>query len=699
MKDPSIYYMGDQPYDHYGEYLEDLFAMMDVLLYQAAGQKIVFLENRIEDRGLDIKQNLSDWETMIRDRRSFSMEMGMRFPVEEVLVAVQGDAFVRNVLILSMMIVLEKEYEQVLSQLYPGWDGKLTLPLCARLFFRKGKLSQLDVYEIVHNYRACICRLFPDLEFSGDISGESLVCDVRLMDILIGKNRYLPEDTWVFDGKGEQGVLLYREDQVSQLKGLMNSEPMPLVMLWGPEGSGKRHVLKHAAVQEKRTLVFFHISSGDEDRTDPDRIKKKLILDVRECILFNEILVVTGFENLDKMSQNHLASWLDTKIRSRGVDVFIINETGDYRNSIACAFAVEIGVMKETERIGLWKYYLKNETFSGAFSLEAIANTFNITPGQIVGAIGQARLMGGGILTEDLLYQACYVQLDHGLEEKAARIKPSFGWEDLKMDPEDKEILRDVCNCVKTRHTVLREWNFQKIVPYGGGITVLFSGPPGTGKTMAAQVIARELHMELYKVDLSQVIDKYVGETEKNIKHIFEQAQKSNCVLFFDEADAIFNKRLEASGANERFANIESSLLLQCIEEYSGITILATNNFSSIDGAFIRRFKYYVLFKEPDEQIRYEIWKSVLPPQAPVSEDVDLGELAHIFEFTGAVIKNVVLSAAYLAAWEKREICMIDILKSVRREMSKSNLVLTREKMGSLGYMFDEIMKVPCEAE
>ena len=159
MKDPSIYYMGDQPYDHYGEYLEDLF---DVLLYQTAGQKIVFLENRIEDRGLDIKQNLSDWETMIRDRRSFSMEMGMRFPVEEVLVAVQGDAFVRNVLILSMMIVLEKEYEQVLSQ----------------------------------------------------------------------------------------------------LKGLMNSEPMPLVMLWGPEGSGKRHVLKHAATQEKRALVFFDISWG-----------------------------------------------------------------------------------------------------------------------------------------------------------------------------------------------------------------------------------------------------------------------------------------------------------------------------------------------------------------------------------------------------------------------------------------------------
>ena len=183
--------------------------------------------------------------------------------------------------------------------------------------------------------------------------------------------------------------------------------------------------------------------------------------------------------------------------------------------------------------------------------------------------------------------------------------------------------------------------------------------------------------MELYKIDLSKVIDKYVGETEKNIKHIFEQAKKSNSVLFFDEADSIFNKRLEASGANERFANIESSLLLQCIEEYSGITILATNNFTSIDGAFIRRFKYYLLFKEPDEQIRYEIWQSVFPAEAPVNQEVDLRELAHIFEFTGAVIKNVVLAAAYLAAAQHREIRLIDILKAIRREMAKNNLVLT----------------------
>ncbi len=208
---------------------------------------------------------------------------------------------------------------------------------------------------------------------------------------------------------------------------------------------------------------------------------------------------------------------------------------------------------------------------------------------------------------------------------------------------------------------------------------------------MAAQVIANELKMELYKIDLSQIFDKYIGETEKNIKLIFDLAKKSNSILFFDEADAIFNKRLDASSSNDRFANIESSLLLQCVEEYSGISILATNNFNSIDSAFIRRFKYYILFREPDEEVRYEIWKSVLPQEAPISKDLDLRLLAKQFQFTGAVIKNVVISSAYLAAEKGEPISLIDILVSIKREMFKNNLILTKDKLGSLGHMFEDI--------
>ncbi|MCR5809779.1 MAG: ATP-binding protein, partial [Lachnospiraceae bacterium] len=242
------------------------------------------------------------------------------------------------------------------------------------------------------------------------------------------------------------------------------------------------------------------------------------------------------------------------------------------------------------------------------------------------------------------------------------------------------------------RHIVMQEWNFEKKVPYGSGITGVFAGPPGTGKTMAAQVIANELRMELYKVDLSQLIDKYVGETEKNIKRVFDLAGRSNSVLFFDEADAIFNKRLSADNSNDRFANIESSLLLQCIEDFSGVTLLATNNMGSIDAAFIRRFRFYLQFKEPDEDIRYEIWSSVFPPEAPVRPEVDFRELARIFRFTGAIIKNVAMQAAYLAAERGEGIGMLEIMVAVRRELQKEQRMLSRDLMGKYEYLFPEVI-------
>ena len=180
---------------------------------------------------------------------------------------------------------------------------------------------------------------------------------------------------------------------------------------------------------------------------------------------------------------------------------------------------------------------------------------------------------------------------------------------------------------------------------------------------------------------------------EKNIRRVFEQAKKSNSVLFFDEADAIFNKRMEAKNSNERFANIESSLLLQCIEEYDGVAILATNNMAAIDAAFIRRFRFYLVFKEPNEKIRREIWESVFPDIAPVAEEVDFRELAHTFNFNGAVIKNVALQAAYLAAQKKKSIGLLEILVAVRREMEKNQRVLAKEKMGRLGCLFQDVLK------
>lgn len=704
-------YMGDLPYQSQEEYLKDLFCALDLLLLDRIKTKQLHQNVSQEQKALlqrashflhgrltvcETEMGYKEYMKMIADRREFTLDVGEYLPLEEILVHVPAKDFSRQVLVLALLMQLYPQYRNVVMALDPEGQGCLNLGFCVRLFLFDMQEMTPHIYQVAYEQNLSISYFFPALECADNPICEPLVCDVRLMDILMDIGDFSPKGATVFYSDTACSPLFFCERVYEQVQFLMQDQDMPLVLLWGDEGAGKKHLLKHIACDVQRDLLFYALTKEyqPEEPQAMTKLKQKILYVVRECVLFHQIMVLTDFEALTPQDAQGLVTWLDQVVRQRVPHIFLISQMEEYRDHFSCVFPIELGPLNETQRIELWKYFIQDYVLEEGFLLEPLANTFQITPGQITQAVAHAALMSRGqALTRDLLYRACYAQLDHSLDDKTTRIRPSFTWDDLKLPAEDKEILRDVCSCVQNRHTVLNEWNFKKILPYGGGVTVLFSGPPGTGKTMAAQVIAAELHMELYKIDLSQVIDKYIGETEKNIKAIFQQAKKSNSILFFDEADAIFNKRLEASGANERFANIESSLLLQCIEEYSGITILATNHFTAIDAAFIRRFKYYLLFKEPDEQVRYEIWKSVLPPEAPLSPEVDLWELAHIFEFTGAVIKNIVVSAAYLAARNGNEIGLVELLRSIRREMAKNGLVLTREKMGSLSYLFDDVMK------
>jgi len=236
------------------------------------------------------------------------------------------------------------------------------------------------------------------------------------------------------------------------------------------------------------------------------------------------------------------------------------------------------------------------------------------------------------------------------LSELAVKIEPRYGWPDIVL-PENKRVqLKEICSQARYRYRVFGEWGFDRKLSHGKGLSVLFSGPPGTGKTMAAEVIAGDLRVDLYKVDLSGVVSKYIGETEKNLSRIFREAETSNAILFFDEADALFGKHTEVSDAHDRYANIETSYLLQKMEEYEGIVVLATNLRENMDEAFTRRLRFIVEFPFPDEANRLLIWKSHFPPEAPLSEDMDYAWLARKFQIAGGNIKNIVLNAAFYAA-------------------------------------------------
>ena len=219
---------------------------------------------------------------------------------------------------------------------------------------------------------------------------------------------------------------------------------------------------------------------------------------------------------------------------------------------------------------------------------------------------------------------------------------------------------------------------------------MLFAGAPGTGKTMCAQVIANTLHMELYQINLSQIVSKYIGETEKNLQAVFEEAKHANAILFFDECDAIFGKRSEVKDSHDRNANIEVAYLLQQIEAYDGVCILATNFIGNIDAAFLRRISYIIHFPMPDVGMREQIYQRMMPKGEPVADDIDWKFLAQTFELSGGHIKNIVLVAAFMAAEQGQPISMRHLLRAAVGEMKKHEIVVVRESLREYADLLEE---------
>lgn len=304
-----------------------------------------------------------------------------------------------------------------------------------------------------------------------------------------------------------------------------------------------------------------------------------------------------------------------------------------------------------------------------------LADRFALTPAQIreaATAVAHQRTLADtdSPVTFEALSAACRAQAHHSLGGLASKVEPCHGWDDLVL-PADKEAqLRELCSQVRHRHLVYERWGFGRKLTRGRGISALFSGPPGTGKTMAAEVIAGDLQLDLYAIDLARVVSKYIGETEKNLSRIFAEAEHSNAILFFDEADALFGKRTEVSDAHDRYANIETSFLLQRMEEYTGVIILASNLSENMDDAFLRRIRFVVEFPFPDAASRLAIWKAHFPGDAPV-EAVDYQVLADRIPVAGGNIKNIALAGAFYAAADGGVIRMEHVLHGARREFEK----------------------------
>jgi MoxR-like ATPase len=343
----------------------------------------------------------------------------------------------------------------------------------------------------------------------------------------------------------------------------------------------------------------------------------------------------------------------------------------------AKSFRFALEVPEIPVRRALWQQELNGSAAGMESDLDALAGKLRFTPGQIREVLTEARTLAhlrgnnaDAVALADI-YAAVRARGNPGLEKLARKCELLFHWDDLVLPERVLQQLREIANAVRFRHVVHSQWRFDTKVGKNLGLSVLFSGLSGTGKTMAASVLTRELELDLYKIDLSKVVSKYIGETEKNLGRIFDEAEHSSAVLFFDEADALFGKRSEVKDAHDRYANIEVAFLLQRMEEFSGLAILATNISRNIDAAFARRMQYVVEFPFPDAAHRERIWRGTFPPEAPLAAGVDFSFLARQFELSGGNIRNVVTAAAFLAAEKGLPISMEHLARATAREFQK----------------------------
>jgi SpoVK/Ycf46/Vps4 family AAA+-type ATPase len=273
------------------------------------------------------------------------------------------------------------------------------------------------------------------------------------------------------------------------------------------------------------------------------------------------------------------------------------------------------------------------------------------------------------------LWNACRVQARPRLDNLSQRIEAAAAWDDLVLPEAQRQVLRDIAAHVRQRTRVYEQWGFGAKGARGLGISALFAGVSGTGKTLAAEVLASALRLDLYRIDLSSVVSKYIGETEKNLARVFEAAEEGGAILLFDEADALFGKRSEVKDSHDRYANIEVSYLLQRMESYRGLAILTTNLKSALDTAFLRRLRFIVEFPFPDAAQRTEIWRRIFPPDTP-TDGLDLGKLARL-NVAGGNIRNTALNAAFLAADAGEPVRMTHLLRAAQSEYAKLEKPLT----------------------
>lgn len=683
--------LADVPYASSEAHLLDLARLCDMridLYYD------IFIDNEkqraltdvsVDENHEEILGFISSCEAYIEGRRKKALTAGVFLPIEYIRYVFELDEFEYFTLVAALMPYMSIEFERKYAILNNHKEiGHPFLETCSKLYFLQNSLggNMMRHKQFCNNkVRFLFERRYDELATSW--LGYPLKLSEQIAYFILGVHNeaqrvgytcHYPETELerlspsleVYRGKVERFIDAYEGS---------------VLLVTSRRGIGKKHILKTIAKSREMPLLTVEWRDYKEDENGIG------VFDVvRQYIIDQSIVCIDEVTAIDAQ----LVSFVKT-LHRLGATVIMTstNQAIHWQNTDIQLIRLHIELPSVLENQAMWQDAAAAHIQEGTLDIPWLCNRFRFTYGDIDTIVQRAlekslleiETLEKPVLVDWIVKEEAKAHFKEHLNGLVIPVKPMFSWEDLVIGLSGEQMLKSACHRVKYKDIVYEKYGLGERVAYGKGINVLLKGPPGTGKTMAAQVMANYLDMALYKVDLSQLVSKYIGETEKNIQTIFSACENSNIILFFDEMDALFSKRTEVSDANDRHANLEIAYLLQSLEAYEGVVIMATNYVENIDEAFMRRIQYIVDFPLPTKEQRLKILKGMLSKDIPLSEDLDCGVIEP-FDLSGGEIKNIVVASVYSAVHEDSPVTTRHLVQSIKNEIEKQGKLISNSDFG-----------------